>query len=361
MKKSVFIAIGFVVVVVVGIVVKESLKSGGGNGGGFRGGPREVAVQVETVSSQPIELKVEAVGTTNAKESVEITSNVTETIESIHFSDGNRVKKGDVLVVLTNNEEQADLESAKANLAEQEREVKRLEGLVKSKSVSQSMLDERLTLRETAQHRVDAVEARLRDRVIRAPFSGVLGLREVSPGTLVSPGTVITTLDDVDLMKLDFAVPEVYLTAVTPGVAIKARSPALAERLFEGRIVSVDSRINPIDRSIKVRAELPNKDNAIKPGMLMNVDILVENREALVVPESSIIQRGDQHFVYVVSESTPPTVQQRSIDIGIRKPGIVEVVGGLQAGDVVVSKGTGTVSPGAIVRIAEAPELTSNR
>lgn len=352
MKKSLIVTVALVAAIVIGIAVKESLKGGGQNPMG-RGGPREVAVHALRVMPEMIQQRAEAIGTAYAQESVEIASNVTETIESIHFTDGMKVKKGDVLVVLTNSEEQAELLSAQASLKEQEREVKRLQGLVKTNSVSQSALDERLTQEETAQRRVDVAEARLHDRIIRAPFSGVLGLRQISPGTLVGPGTVITTLDDVDTIKLDFAVPAIYLTSVKTGIQIEARSPALADRVFKGKIVSVDSRINPVDRSIKVRAQLPNKDNAIKPGMLMHVDVLVANREALIVPETAIIPRGDEHFVYVVTEDKPPKAQLQAVTVGIRQPGRAEITSGLSEGQWVISGGTGTVDPGATVRVLE--------
>lgn len=351
MKKTLVVVVALVAAIIVGILFKE-FGAASTNGGGFNRGDQAALVEVEEATMRDIELRAEAVGTTYAKESVEITANVTETIESIHFKDGDRVKKGDVLVVLTNNEEQAQLLSAQANLNEQQREVKRLEGLAKTNAVSQSMLDERRTMAETAQHQVDVVEARLRDRIIRAPFSGVLGLRQISPGSLIGPGTVITTLDDLEFMKLDFAVPEIYLTAVTPGIEVEARSPALPNKPFNGKIVSVDSRINQVDRSIKVRAEIPNPDAVIKPGMLMHVEVLIENRNALTVPESAIFIRGNQHYVFTVKSQNPPVAQLKEVEIGVRKPGLIEIVGGLSAGETVVSKGAAIVSEGMPLNIA---------
>lgn len=354
MKKPVVIALALGIALVAALAIKESGQQKGGPG--MRRGPGAAAVEVATVQLQPMEIRAEAVGTAFARESVSITANVTDTVESIHFEDGQQVRKGDVLVVLNHNEEEAELKGAQANLAEQQREVKRLQGLIKSKSVSQSLLDERITQMETAEYRVAAAEARLRDRTIRAPFSGVLGLRQVSPGSLVSPGSVITTLDATETMKLDFALPAIHLAHLQPGQQVQARSPALPERIFSGQVVSIDSRINQVDRSIKVRAELPNQDNAVKHGMLMHVEVVFANRETLTVPESAIVPIQDRHYVYVVEEGEQPRARMQEVKIGVRQPGLVEIVSGLEAGQRVVSRGTNVVSPDGLLNIVSSAE-----
>lgn len=354
MKKPLLVVLALALVLVAAIFFKESTDQQAGPG--MRRGPGVTAVEVHTVRPELLELRAEAVGTAYARESVAITANVTDTIESLHFDDGQRVSKGDVLVVLSHNEEEAEFKAAQANLAEQEREVKRLQGLIQSKSVSQSLLDERITLRETAEHRVAAAEARLRDRTIRAPFSGVLGLRQVSPGALVSPGTVITTLDAIETMKLDFAVPAIHLGALGTGQAVNARSPALPERNFSGNVVSVDSRINPVDRSIKVRAELPNGDGTIKHGMLLHVELVFANRQALMIPESALVPVRDRHNVYVIVDGEPVRARLQEVEIGVRKPGAVEILSGLEAGQRVVSRGTHTINPNSVLNIVGAPQ-----
>lgn len=354
MKKPVIIAVGLGVVLIAALVIKETSQTQ--SGPGMRRGPGATAVEVARVQSQVMALRAEALGTAYARESVSLTANVTDTVESIHFSDGQRVKKGDVLLVLNQNEEEAELRSAQANLAEQEREVKRLQGLIQSNSISQSLLDERLTLKETAEHRVAAVQARLRDRTIRAPFAGVLGLRQVSPGTLVSPGTVITTLDATETMKLDFAVPAIHLGMLEIGQTVQATSPALPERAFEGRVVSIDSRVNEVSRSIMVRAELANADNAIKHGLLLHVEVVFANRETLTVPESAIVPIQDRHYVYRVLDGEPVRAEMREVKIGVRQPGIVEVVTGVEADDRVVSRGTHIINPNSVLNIVAAPD-----
>lgn len=355
MKKSLIIAGALAVALIAGIAVKEMGQEAGGAGMAMGRGARLVPVEVASVERRDLEVRVEAVGTAYAQESVEITPNVSETVESIHFEDGAQVSKGDVLVVLTSNEEQAELKVAQANFAEQEREVNRLRNLVKSNTVSQNQLDERLTLRETALQRVEVAEARLRDRTIRAPFTGVLGLRQVSPGAMVSPGRVITTLDDTAVMKLDFSVPSIYLGALQQNMPVSARSPAYANRVFTGKVVTVDSRVNPIDRSIKVRAELPNKDGAIKHGVFMQVQLTLSNRETLTIPESALVPQRDEQFVFVVEGEEQPRARLQKVEIGTRQPGLVEIIQGLKVGQQVVTKGSNTIDNGSQLQVVNAP------
>lgn len=341
MKKNALAILGLVAVVLAAVIWKESDRSA--DAPMMRLGGGATPVEVALVQPSLLEVRAEAVGTAYARESITVTSNVSDIVESVHFHDGQIVKRGDVLVVLSKNEQEAELRAAQANLAEQEREVKRLQGLIQTRAVSQNQLDERITQRDTALHRVAAADARLRDRIIRAPFDGVLGLRQVSPGTLVTPGTAITTLDDTVMMKLDFGVPSVHLGVLREGQQVEARSPAFPNRVFTGEIVSVDSRINEIDRSVKVRAELPNSEGIIKHGMLLHVDIVFSHRDALMIPESALVPIRDRQYVYVVSDDELPRAQMQEVEIGVRRPGLVEIVSGLEAGQRVVSRGTHTV------------------
>lgn len=344
MKKNALAILALVAVVAAAIVWKEFDRSSAAPAM-MRMGGGATPVEVALVQPSLLEVRAEAVGTAYARESITVTSSVSDIVESVHFHDGQLVKRGDILVILNKNEQEADLKAAQANLEEQEREVKRLQGLIKTRAVSQNQLDERITQRDTAAHRVAAAEARLRNRIIRAPFDGVLGLRQVSPGTLVTPGTAITTLDDTALMKLDFGVPSVHLGMLRPGQQVEARSPAFPERIFTGEVVSVDSRINEVDRSVKVRAEIPNPEGIIKHGMLLHVNIVFSHRDALMIPESALVPMRDRQYVYVVSDDELPRAQLKEVEIGVRRPGLVEIVAGLEAGDRVVSRGTHTVRP----------------
>jgi membrane fusion protein (multidrug efflux system) len=293
--------------------------------------------------------RVEALGTLKANESVAVTANVTETVSAIHFDDGERVEKGQVLVEMTNAEEHALLAEAQARAAEAERQYGRIKSLVAQRSASESLLDERKRDLDTARASLVAIESRLADRLIRAPFAGVLGLRNISPGALVEPGDLITTLDDDSVMKLDFAVPSVFLTDLKPGLGITTKARAYGQRSFQGQIRSVDSRVDPVTRSIQVRALIPNPDRTLKPGVLMQVELLRNPRQALVIPEAGLMQRGREQYVMLVGEGGK--VERRQVRAGARRPGQVEIVAGLAAGDKVITHGNDKVRPGQVVRI----------
>ncbi|GAB1261063.1 efflux RND transporter periplasmic adaptor subunit [Aurantivibrio plasticivorans] len=357
MNKMVLVAAAGVVIVAGGILIKEASAPDPGDRAAMMRGGFSVAVESTVVERVSWTVTAEAVGTAYANESVEITSNVSDTVKSVHFEDGQRVEAGSVLVVLNHNEEDAELQVSKANLAEQTREVKRLSGLVQSKSVSQSLLDERLTAQETAKYRLAAVEARLKDRYIKAPFSGVLGLREVSIGSYVSPGRVITTLDDIETIKLDFSIPAIYLGYLKPNLDVSAVSPAFPDKVFAGKIATIDSRINEIDRSLKLRAVIPNPDMLLRPGMLLHIEMVLDVRDTIVVPESSIVQEQDKHYVYVIEGEEKKVAKRQVVEIGVRKPGQVEILSGLTEGQHIISRGTNTVREGRPVRIVnQEPE-----
>lgn len=293
--------------------------------------------------------RIEALGTLLANESVDLTATVTETISVIHFNDGDRVTKGQLLVEMTSREQHAQMEEARATADESYRQYQRIKPLAEEGTAAQSLLDERRREWETARARLAAIESRLADRLIKAPFEGVVGLRDLSVGALVEPGDLITTLDDDRIMKLEFPVPATHLEILKPGLEVMATSRAFAGRNFTGTVASVDSRIDPVTRSIRVRALLPNPEYLLKPGMLMYVELLKSPRQALVIPEESLQPLGEQQFVFVVAAGN--MVEKRAVRIGGRRPGLVEVVEGLSAGEQVVTHGHMQVRPGAAVTI----------
>jgi len=293
---------------------------------------------------------LEALGTLLANESVELTATVTETISVIHFDDGDRVEKGQVLVEMTSQEEHAQLEEARATAGEAYRQYQRIKPLAEEGTAAQSLLDERQRQSETARARLAAIESRLADRLIKAPFAGIVGLRDLSVGALVQPGELITTLDDDSVMKLEFPLSATYLQVLHPGLEVIASSRAFAGREFSGSVKSVNSRIEPATRSIRVRALLPNPQRLLKPGMLMQVRLLKNPRRALIIPEEALQPLGEQQFVYVVGEDN--TVQNREVRIGSRRPGQVEVVDGLSAGEQVVTHGHMKIRPGVAVTVS---------
>ena len=294
---------------------------------------------------------IEALGTVQAAESIEISAKVTETVEELLFEDGQKVEAGQLLVRLSSQEVLATLEGAKATLAEQEREMARLEKLVEDGAAPVARLEERGTLAELARRRIQESEARLADRRIEAPFAGRLGLRRISPGALVSPGTVLATLDQLDTVRLDFQVPEVFLADLKPGLKIDAKSPAWPGRVFTGKVSQIDSRVDPVTRAVTVRAELANEDLALRAGMLMTTTVGRRPRQATAIPERALIPLNRRQFVLVVSEDGA-TARQVEIETGARLPGFVEVVAGLDVGAKVVTDGFMGVRDGDPVSIA---------
>lgn len=315
-----------------------------------RGGP--VPVQVEAVFMAEFADTIEAVGTALANESIILTARVSETVSRVNFDDGDVVEKGQVLVELTSFEERAQLQESRAALTEAESQFERAKDLVRRGNASQATLDLRTRELEEARSRIKAAEARVADRVLRAPFSGILGLRRVSKGSLVSPGDEITTLDDISIIKLDFSVPETFLAALAPGQTLVASAPAYPNRGFEGEVKTVNTRVDPITRAVSIRAELPNPDGLLKPGMLMTVSLVSNQRRGMAVSENALVPVGGEQYVYVVRDGQ--TAERIKVEIGGRRPGLVEVVVGLEPGQQVIVSGTLRLTPGAPVRVTSA-------
>lgn len=295
--------------------------------------------------------RIEALGTTHASESVAITSDVAEKVVEIRFHDGQAVEAGDVLVVLDKAEEQADLRAAQAELEEARLAYDRYERLEQRQVAAAAELEARRAALESSQAQIAVIRARIDARVLRAPFAGVVGFRRVSLGALVRPGDVISTLDDLDPMRIDFTVPSEHLEALRPGLAVEVRADALAGRRFRGEIASVGTRVDPVTRSVPVRAGVrnPGPPHLLRPGLLMNVELAKEPREAVVVPEEAIVPRGSQRAVLVVGEDL--RVERRPVETGLRRPGRVEIRAGLAAGERVVTHGAARARPGQRVRV----------
>lgn len=297
--------------------------------------------------------RVEALGTLRANESVTITATVTETLSAIHFNDGQRVAAGDILVEMTSREQHARLEEAQARLAEAEQQFERVKSLEATGSASASLLDERRRDLRATRAALAAIESQLADRLIKAPFEGVVGLRNISLGALVEPGDVITTLDDDRVMKLDFPVPSLFLPSLVPGLTIEAQAPALGDQAFDGEVASVSSRVDPVTRSVQVRALIENPERQLRPGLLMRVELLRDPREAVMVPEAAILQRGVEHAVLVVDEHADgqTVAERREVKVGLRRPGEVEIVTGLSLGERVITHGADKARPGQPVQV----------
>lgn len=317
----------------------------------------EPAVRVQNVAVHTLAEQVESVGTTLANQSIDITAKVSETLSKIHFEDGQFVQQGDLLVELTNDAEASRLAEAQASANDARRQFARLEELSKNKLVSTTDLEVARTAMQTAEARLDGVLVNMSDRVVRAPFTGLLGFRQVSAGSLISPGTVITTLDDISIIKLDFTVPEAYLAAIHPGLNIHAQSVVYEGRDFPGEVRVVGSRIDPVTRSVQVRAEIDNGDAALRPGMLMTIKLDIDTHDAMVVPEEAVMVDRNVQYVMVLNDND--TVRRAELQLGRREPGIVEVLSGLTPGDRVVVEGANNLRPGQKVKVLPDSEVAA--
>jgi membrane fusion protein (multidrug efflux system) len=309
-----------------------------------------VAVPVRT---ERLAFELEALGTARANESVDITAKVANQVTAVRFEEGQRVRRGAVLVELDGVQARADLAVAEAVLAESRSQYQRSRELYSTKVLSDSQIEQIESTFKANEARVASARSRVSDTVIRAPFDGRTGLRRISVGSLISPGTVITTLDDTSTIKLDFTIPETFLAVVTPGLEITAGSVAYPEARFDGRVASVDSRVDPATRSVTVRALLPNPEGLLKPGMFLTVRLSRGAVDALLVPEHALVPEQGDVFVFVVNDGS---AEKRRVRIGERRVGDVQVVEGLVAGELVVTEGTQKLRDGAPVRLPESAD-----
>lgn len=335
---------------------------GGGRGGGPGGGGPPPVVDVDTVKTGRIIETREAVGTVRAFESIMVTARVSGIIQELAFQEGQQIKAGDVLVRFDADERRADIEAAVADIRRAEAQ----------RNETRTRLDRALALQRsgagtgaqvedlTAQVRTlesaiasaeakrKSAEARLDDLIVRAPFAGRLGTRSVSLGAYVSPGTRITTLDDLSRIRLDFAVPENIIARLKPGQVVRATSPAFGERAFEGKVAVIDPRVDPVTRTARLTAEFDNSDEALRPGMFLSVVLEVRNnQDAVVAPEEAVVNEGLRHVIFVVLPDNK--IERRVVRIGQRQDGRIEILEGLKLGETIVVRGIQRVRPGAPV------------
>ncbi|HWK75937.1 MAG TPA: efflux RND transporter periplasmic adaptor subunit [Povalibacter sp.] len=312
------------------------------------GGPGvPVSVLVASAKLQPFAQDMEAIGTARANEALDVTAKVSNRVVAIHFREGQQVKAGDVLVELDSQQVRANLAEAEAALADSRSQYDRSRELYATKALSEAQMDQLQASLKMNEARVAGARSQLNDTIIRAPFSGRVGLRNVSVGSYVSPTTVITTLDDTSIIKLDFSVPEVFLSTLKEGLSINARTTAYSDALFSGKVSSIDSRLDPISRAVVVRASIENRDGRLKPGMLMTVNLMRAEAPALLIPEQALVPEGDRKFVFGVRDDKAVRLEVKT---GRRRPGAVEVLDGISEGDVVVVEGTQKIRDGVSVK-----------
>jgi len=338
---------------VVAAIVKVSAgdeKKAAGPGGGRGRGAQQVSEAV--VAQRPFSDQIRVLGVARGERSVNVTSSTTELITRVLFADGQYVSAGAPLVELQAREEDAAIIEARANVNQAQREYDRYKALADRGVAPQVMLEQAETGLETARASLQAAQARRGDRVIRAPFSGRVGLTTVTPGTLINPGAVITTLDDTSTIRVDFPLPERYLNLLRPGAQLTATADAYGDEPFTGRIALIDTRVNETTRAATARAEFPNPGGRIRPGMLMRVAVQQGQRQSAAVPESAVQYEGAGAFVYRIAPGQNGSTAQRvEVETGAVENGFVEILSGIEAGDRIVGSGLNRIQPGAPVSV----------
>lgn len=314
--------------------------SNSGNGGG-----QAATVETELVTKTLLKDEIIALGTTQANESIILTSQSTDRVKAVHFEDGDTVVKGQLITTLEHGEELANLKELQIKLAEQTRQLQRLLDIEKSSAPAESAIDSQKSMMETTSAQLSVAEIKLSEKFIYAPFDGKLGLREISPGQLLTTDTEITTLDDLTQIKVEFQLPERFLNRVAVDQPVFATNVAY-DQPFNGKISSIASRLDKATRSFKVRALFPNKAEKLRAGMLLQLSVETKSIEALTVPESSIIPINEAHYVYKVIDNV---VHRTLVETGRRKPGLVEILSGLEVGETVITKGVIKVRDGSLV------------
>ncbi|WP_269713749.1 efflux RND transporter periplasmic adaptor subunit [Caulobacter sp. NIBR2454] len=339
-------------VMIVGGGIKLLADSGAKKQIGGGPGGRAIAVSQTEAASRAFADRIEVLGLAKGQQSVAITSNTTELVTKVHFSDGQRVRAGQILVELKAGEEDAGITQAQAQLNQAERDYQRWKTLADQGIAPRVQAEQYRLAVDTARAGLEAARQRLGDRVIRAPFAGQVGLTDVTAGTLISPGQTVVTLDDTSTMRVDFAVPDRYLPILREGLGIVASPDAYPDVKVSGRIARLDTRIDENTRAITARAEFPNGDGRLKPGMMVRVAIEQGQRNVVAAPQSAVQFEGDQAFVFAIVKQGERTVaQKRPVTTGLDQNGFVEITGGLQPGEKIVADGLNRVQDGQAVQV----------
>ncbi len=318
----------------------------GGPGGGQQAAPVEVA----KVVAEPMPQAITTVGSLRSDESVTIRPEVAGRIAAIAFTEGQRVTRGEVLVRLDATINEAEVQQARANLKLARSKYERAVDLAKSNFISGQARDEAENNLRVAEAALAVVEARLAKTTIRAPFSGIIGLRGVSVGDYVKEGADLVNLEAIDPLKVDFRLPEVHMREVKSGLPLVVTLDALPGKTFEGRVLAVNPLVDAAGRSIVVRAQVKNSDASLRPGMFARVRLITgDTGEALVVPEQALVPQGTDQFVFRVVDGK---AVRAKVELGQRRTGKVEIRSGVAAGDLVVTAGQVRLRDGVPVAIA---------
>lgn len=314
-------------------------KSGSG-----RKADEQAPVVTTEVMTREYGAPIEAIGTAHALESVLVTSRVSGRVKMIYLREGTEVALDTPLVLLEDDEERSQLRAAKAAAAQESSRYKRMQELAARGLISTDELEQQRRIVDTSEAALDLAAVMLEQRTIRAPFAGTVGFRQVSPGSLVQPGTGIVTLDATQTMRVAFSVAETLLSDVTRGNSIRARAAAYRDGEFIGKVDTIGTRVDEATRAIPVQAFIRNPENLLKPGMLLTLSMEGKPRPIRYVPESAVAPENARQFAWRIKPDN--SAEKVAVELGVRADGWVEIVSGLDVGDRIVLEGISNLRPG---------------
>jgi membrane fusion protein (multidrug efflux system) len=308
-----------------------------------------VPVIVTEVDRAPVEVTLTLLGELKARDAVMVTATVTETIDRIHFEDGQTVKKGDLLVSLRDREEEARVLEAQARLREARAQYERAREVEGRGNVTKALVDERYRQWQTAQAQLIVAEAQLADRQLTAPFSGQLGLKQVSEGALVQAGTEIVSLQNIRQLNLDVLIPERFQNSVFVGQKVRLHALSAPKQSYTGEVFALSPEMDPVSRLLPVRARVSNSaDQTLKNAMMVEATLNLATTPQIRIPNSAMLMQGDFSTVYRLKANdgqagfeTGQTyeLERVRIETGQRGSNTIEVLSGLSPGDVIIAQG----------------------
>jgi membrane fusion protein (multidrug efflux system) len=324
------------------------------NGQALNKGRSVPGVNVALSEKGTVSIDFQTVGTARARQSVEVVALSAGRVEQILFSAGDRVSANEALLRLESRTQDAEMREAQATLMETKQALDRSKKLLKSGNVSDSFNDQANAAYLRAQAAFDRAQQALMERTVRAPFSGVTGFRQVDLGDRISTETKITVIDDLSEIDVGFKVPERFFGRVKLGQEATVETSAFPDQAFKGKVTQIGSRIEESSRAFDVRVSIPNQDYTLPAGLFMTVNLVLEQRESILVPEAAVVPEAGETYVYVVADGK---AERHRVRIGQRRDGKAEILDNLSVGLPVVTRGIQKVSDGKPVKILNEDAL----
>lgn len=358
MLKRMLVMLLLVLLAIAGIAFGKYRTIRAGMAMGEKFAPPPAAVTTVVVKPQTWQPVLSAVGSMKAVNGVTVSTDMAGIVSEIAFESGTPVRKGDLLVKMDTHQEAAMLRSSEAKLEFAKTDLARKRDLVEKKAIAQSEWDSaqsQLSQMEAGVEEMKAVVARKR---ITAPFDGLVGIRQVNVGQYLQPGSPIAALQSMDPIYVEFALPQQHMAALAVGKKLRLGASGIDGERFEGEITAIDSRVDENTRNVMVQGTVKNAEHKLRPGMFVDVEVLLPETEGvLAIPSSSIAYAPYGDSIYVVKEKVDANgqpgreVQQQFVKLGPKRGDQVSILSGLKAGDEIVSSGVFKLRPGAAVQV----------